>query len=104
MTDQDPKSIASGINRREFIGYSAAAGLAASLPGAARAQTQPLGVDAAKWTPQYIASIAGTEEFDTAAECAKVVPLNYSGRLSYWWVGPNQASPQIEHQIDAEFW
>ena len=26
---------------------------------------------------------------------------NYSGRLTYWYVGPNQASPQIEHDIDA---
>ncbi|MBI1776031.1 MAG: sugar ABC transporter substrate-binding protein [Proteobacteria bacterium] len=75
-----------------------------SAASRATAQTAPLGVDAASWTPDYISSIAGTVEFDTAAECAKVVPLNYSGRVTYWYVGPNQASPQIEHQIDAEFW
>ncbi len=93
------------IDRREFLGYTAGAGLlAAGLSAASRAQAQTtqLGVDAASWTPDYISSIAGTVEFDTAAECAKVVPLNYSGRLTYWYVGPNQASPQIEHEIDAK--
>ena len=62
------------------------------------------GIDAATWTPQHIASIAGTAEYDTAAECAKVVPLNHSGRLTYWYFGPTQASPQIEHELDAQFW
>ena len=32
------------------------------------------------------------------------MPLNYSGRLTYWYFGPNQASPQIEHEMDAAFW
>ena len=41
---------------------------------------------------------------DTAADCAKVVPLNYKGRLSYWYVGPNQASPQIDRDMDTAFW
>jgi multiple sugar transport system substrate-binding protein len=100
MTDKRPRAFASPIDRRTFLG--AAAGLA--LGGPALAQGSKTGVDASKWTPEYIASIAGTESFDTAAECARVVPLNYSGKLTYWYFGPNQASPQLEHEIDAQFW
>jgi multiple sugar transport system substrate-binding protein len=92
------------IDRRTLLGTAAAAALAGALPGSASAQGSKTGIDAATWTPQYIASIAGTAEYDTAAECAKVVPLNYSGRLTYWYFGPNQASPQIEHDMDKAFW
>ncbi len=101
MTDKrHGRVFAQPIDRRAFLGGAAALGLA----GPAFAQGSKTGVDAAKWTPEYIASIAGTESFDTAAECARVVPLNYTGRLTYWYFGPNQASPQLEHQIDAQFW
>ncbi len=96
------------IDRRRFLGYSAGAGLAAAglAHGAHAAGTQfaHFGVDAATWTPDYVTSIAGTIEVDTAAECAKVVPLNYKGRLTYWYVGPNEASPQIDRDIDAQLW
>ena len=44
-----------------------------------------------KWSPEYIRSIAGTDEVDTAAECAKVVPLDYKGRVTYWCTGPTDA-------------
>ncbi len=94
----------SSLGRRRLLGAAAAVGMAASMPGAARAATAPAGLDTSNWTPEYIASIAGTMEIDTAAECAKVVPLNTKGRVTYWYVGPNQASPQIDHRIDAEFW
>jgi multiple sugar transport system substrate-binding protein len=90
------------LDRRAFI---AGAGLAvAGLSRGARAQPSQIGIDAAHWTPDYITSIAGTAEYDTAAECAKVVPLDTKGRLTYWYFGPNQASSQIEHDIDDEFW
>ena len=88
------------VNRRSLLAGAAILAIA----GAARAQGSKTGVDAATWTPEYITSIAGTADYDTAAECAKVVPLDYSGRLTYWYFGPNQASPQIEHEIDAQFW
>jgi multiple sugar transport system substrate-binding protein len=91
------------MNRRTFLAAAAGATVA-GLAGKALAQGNKTGVDAATWTPQHIASIAGTAEYDTAAECAKVVPLNHSGRLSYWYFGPTQASPQIEHELDAQFW
>ncbi|MBC7637435.1 MAG: sugar ABC transporter substrate-binding protein [Acetobacteraceae bacterium] len=88
------------VNRRSLL-----AGVASlAIAGGAQAQGSKTGIDAATWTPEYIASIAGTAEFDTAAECARVVPLDYSGRLTYWYFGPNQASPQIEHEIEAQFW
>jgi multiple sugar transport system substrate-binding protein len=97
----------SKLNRRKLLGYSAGAGLAVAglskIPAGALAQ-EDMGIDPTQWTPEYIKSIAGTIEVDTAAECAKVVPLDYTGKLSYWWVGPTEASPPIEHQINDEFW
>ncbi len=103
-TSSDYKSLL--INRRKLLGYSAAVGVAAGFRGplSAWAQESPLGVNADEWTPDYISSIAGTLEVDTAAECAKVVPLDYTGRLTYWWVGPNEASPEIDHEVDKQFW
>ena len=61
-------------------------------------------VDLSQWSPEYIRSIAGTIEVDTAAHCADVVPLDYAGRVSVWWTGPNDASPQIERDINDQFW
>ncbi len=97
------------LSRRTLLQYAAGTGLAAAglsspLLAAAQDSSTKTGVDPAIWTPEYITSIAGTLEVDTAAECAKVVPLDYTGKLTYWWVGPNQASPDIEHQINDEFW
>ena len=61
-------------------------------------------VDLSQWSPEYIRSIAGTTEVDTAGHCAGVVPLDYTGRVSVWWTGPNDASPEIERRINDEFW
>ncbi len=99
-------AVSSAIDRRTFLQYSAGAGALASgliLPGQASAATAG-GVDTALWTPDYVNSIAGTLEVDTAAECAKVVPLNYKGKVTFWWVGPNEASPKLDHEIWAQFW
>lgn len=86
-----------GLGRRDLIAGAAIVGLG----GRAMAQS---GVDRANWTPDYIRSIAGTATYDTAAECAKVVPLDASGRVTYWYVGPNQASAPIEFEVDDQFW
>ena len=91
----------STIGRRALLGATAA-GL--SLPYVARGATPGTGLDLSQWTPDYISSIAGTIDVDTAAECAKVVPLNTKGRVSYWYFGPNQASSEIEKKMDVAFW
>ncbi|MBV9814051.1 MAG: sugar ABC transporter substrate-binding protein [Acetobacteraceae bacterium] len=98
--------MAHSIGRRTLLAGTAGAALAAAAGRRARAQgaNAHMGIDTSNWTPDYIRSIAGTQTFDTAADCAKIVPLSYKGRLTYWYNGPNQASPQIEHQIDTEFW
>ncbi len=71
-----------------------------AVPLAVSAQS----VDLSQWSPEYIRSIAGTVEVDTAADCSQVVPLDYAGRVSVWWTGPNDASPQIERDINDQFW
>ncbi len=93
------------VDRRKVLGYGAAAGLGVAGLGltGALAQTDT-GVDPEVWTPEYIQSQAGTIEVDTAAEVANVVPLDYTGKVSYWYVGPNEASTDLEKQIDADFW
>ncbi|MGH2557881.1 MAG: ABC transporter substrate-binding protein, partial [Thermomicrobiales bacterium] len=106
MSSTDDRSfLRHALNRRKLMGLGAAAGLsAASLrAGGAFAQGSDTGVDE-NWTPELIRQRAGTLEVDTAAECAKVVPLDHTGKVSYWYVGPNQASTQLDHQIHDEFW
>jgi multiple sugar transport system substrate-binding protein len=94
------------LGRRQLLRYSAGAGLAFGLgqPLPALAQQDTLLIDPERWTPEYIGSIAGTIDVDTASECAKVVPLSYKGRLTYWHVGPNQANTPFQHKLEAEFW
>ncbi|MCC0014650.1 MAG: extracellular solute-binding protein [Rhodobiaceae bacterium] len=61
-------------------------------------------VDISQWSPEYIRSIAGTETFDTAEQCSKIVPLDYKGRVTAWWTGPTDAEPEITHQMNDAFW
>lgn len=68
------------------------------------AQGSKTGIDPETWTPEYVRSIAGTETVDTAEECSQVVPLDHEGRVTYWYVGPNQAEPELTHKMVAEFW
>ena len=96
-------SKAGKFTRRHMMGLSVAALTTAGLfAGSTASYAQS--VDLSKWSPEYIRSIAGTEEFDTAAHCSTVVPLDYKGKLSYWWTGPNDASPDIERKINDDFW
>jgi len=86
---------------RQALQCSVALGMTVSLiPTAGQAQS----VDVSKWSPEYVRSIAGTETVDTAKECSKVVPLDYKGRVSVWWTGPNDASPDIDRKVNDEFW
>ncbi len=95
------------LKRRRLLQYSAGLGLATcglAIPRGVSATEADTGIDASQWTPDYVTRIAGTEDVDTAAECAKVVPLDHKGRVTYWYVGPNDASPRLDHEIDAQFW
>ncbi|MSU88473.1 extracellular solute-binding protein [Rhodobacteraceae bacterium 2CG4] len=74
------------------------------LPAPVAAQANKTGIDPETWTPEHVRSIAGKTTVDTAAECSKIVPLDYEGELDYWYVGPNEASPQLEHEMYEEFW
>jgi multiple sugar transport system substrate-binding protein len=109
MTHSDPHDPAFGhLGRRTFLGTAAAGLLAAGAQAASgpilTGTTLTGGIDPADWTPAYVRRIAGTAQVDTAAECDRVVKLNYTGRLTYWYVGPNEASPRLDHEIDAQFW
>jgi multiple sugar transport system substrate-binding protein len=61
-------------------------------------------VDVSKWSPEYVRSIAGTVTYDTAADCGKVVPNDYAGKVSFWYQGPFEADPIIMHEQDKAFW
>jgi multiple sugar transport system substrate-binding protein len=84
-------------NGRRFIASAAAVSLLASNVAYAAE------IDLSKWSPAYVKSIAGTEEFDTAGTCAKVVPLNYTGRLTFWYQSVDPTEPQIMHDNYRDF-
>jgi multiple sugar transport system substrate-binding protein len=60
-------------------------------------------VDLSKWSPEYVKSVAGTKEFDTAADCAKVTPLDYKGRVTLWYQGVFEGDPDILRQNYKDF-
>src|SRR5689334_1653907 len=80
-----------GLGRALAHGLTAAA-LAASLPATTAFAA---GVDISKWSPEYVRSIAGTEEFDTVGHCNSVTPTDYKGKLTFWYQGIFEADPQI---------
>jgi|GEM_PF-405206 len=57
------------------------------------------------WNPEVLRKLAGTlKEVDTKGAVAKVMPLDSKGKLTYWYVGPTQATPDIDKQADQAFW
>src|SRR5512138_1988275 len=80
---------------------AAAAALAVSLTATTALAEPP--VDLSKWSPEYVRSIAGTEEFDTAEACGKVTPLDYSGRLTFWYQGVFEGDPDLLRQYYKDF-
>ena len=105
MTDVNGRGDAAvRLQPRKLIALSLGALMGTTMLVATTSASYAQSVDLSKWSPDYVRSIAGTEEVDTAAECAKVVPLDYKGRLTYWYTGPNDASPDIDKKIDADFW
>jgi multiple sugar transport system substrate-binding protein len=95
-------------NRRDVI--KTGAGLAAAATGlklgavAAQGESDKTGIDPAEWTPEHIREIAGTYTPDTKADVEKVTPLDYEGKFDYWYVGPDQTTPEIQKQKETEFW
>jgi multiple sugar transport system substrate-binding protein len=92
------KHKADRLKVRRLLASSIALSIGLSTPAFAQS------VDVSQWSPEYVTRIAGTEEVDTAAECAKVTPLDHRGKVSVWWNGPNDASPDIERKLNEEFW
>jgi multiple sugar transport system substrate-binding protein len=60
-------------------------------------------VDISKWSPEYVRSIAGTEEFDTVGHCNSVTPTDYAGRLTFWYQGMFEADGEIARQNYRDF-
>jgi multiple sugar transport system substrate-binding protein len=78
----------------------AATGLAvALLSTTAFAQS----VDLSQWSPEYVRSIAGTEEFDTVGHCNSVTPTDYAGRLTFWYQGIFEGDPEVMRQNYRDF-
>src|SRR5229473_982823 len=76
----------------------------AAAPTAGPTAATRTGISSTEWNPDTIRAQAGTLKVDTKANLAKVVPLDYKGQTNYWYVGPNQASPQIEVDNDKALW
>jgi multiple sugar transport system substrate-binding protein len=103
--DHTRKLLDTRIDRRALIAGSATMAAAlGSHNAAAQDASDKTGVDPDTWTPEYIKSIAGTLEVDTAADVAKVTPLDYAGETSFWYVGPTEATPELEVKIHDELW
>ncbi|MBC7739006.1 MAG: extracellular solute-binding protein, partial [Candidatus Saccharibacteria bacterium] len=78
--------------------------VSAALAVAPLAATAQDAIDLSKWSPEYVKSIAGTATFDTVGSCAKVVPTDTTGKVSYWYTGPQDSDPEIVRTIDGQFW
>ncbi len=98
MTAQDQRVRKLRRTSTAFVALVAAGAIGMS---SAMAQTT---IDRSKWSPDYVREIAGTLEVDTAKECAEVTPLDYEGKVTFWYVGPTEAEPDLHKQMDQEFW
>jgi multiple sugar transport system substrate-binding protein len=65
---------------------------------------EDMSVDVSQWSTEYVEEIAGTMEVDTADFCDSVVPLDYEGSVTFSYVGPTEADPQIVWDYDEQFW
>ena len=78
-SDPVSKVMNTPLSRRKAVATGVGAlGAAAMISQTTLAQdaSDKTGVDPDKWTAEYINSIAGTIEVDTAAEVAEVTPLD----------------------------
>jgi multiple sugar transport system substrate-binding protein len=83
---------------------TSAAAAPAVAPTAGPTAATRTGISSAEWNPETIRAQAGTLKVDTRGDLARVAPLDYKGQTNYWYVGPNQASPQIEVDNDKALW
>ena len=91
--------------RNYGFGRALARGMAVSTLMVSMMSTSVLGqsVDLSKWSPEYVRSIAGTEEYDTAELCGAVTPLDYEGRLTFWYQGVFEGDPDLLRQYYKDF-
>jgi multiple sugar transport system substrate-binding protein len=82
------------------VKYALAAGLAGVLVATTVAAQS---VDLSKWSPEYVRSIAGTEEFDTVEHCNSITPTDYKGKLTFWYQGIFEGDPEIMRQNYRDF-
>lgn len=105
--DPMSKLLNTSLSRRKMV-VAGAAAAGAVVAGAnmslAQDASEKTGVDPSVWTPEYINEIAGTLEVDTAAEVGEITPTDYEGETSYWWVGPTEATPPLEVELNDELW
>jgi multiple sugar transport system substrate-binding protein len=76
----------------------------AASPAASPGANTRTGITAAEWNPEAIKAQAGTLKVDTKADVAKVTPLDYKGKLTVWYTGPDASTPKIQADFDTQFW
>src|SRR5688572_2525964 len=96
------------INRRRLMSFLAgavAAGIVTRSEALAYLQdaSEKTGVTAEEWNPETINALAGTTEVDTAAQLHALIPETTEGTVQYWDVEPNQADPEISHEMYRAF-
>ncbi|MGN6701238.1 MAG: ABC transporter substrate-binding protein, partial [Thermomicrobiales bacterium] len=77
---------------------------AATAPAASPGANTRTGITAAEWNPEAIKAQAGTLKVDTKADVAKITPLDYKGKLTVWYTGPDASTPKIQADFDTQFW
>jgi len=91
------------LDRRRFLRVAAGSGLVVAQLMSSAAWAADADIDLSKWSPEYVKSIAGTAEFDTAAHCNEIVPLDYKGRLTFWYQRVSEADPEIAKEYYDKF-
>lgn len=87
------------LSAKAVTRLSIAALMTSTMIGTGLAQS----VDVSQWSPEYVRSIAGTEEFDTVGHCNSVTPTDYTGKVTYWYQGVFEGDPEIMRQNYRDF-
>lgn len=97
-----PKTVVSKRRSQAVLG-GLLTSTALFLSGAIVAQESKTGIDPETWTAEYVMSIAGTEDANTAEECSQITPLDHEGEVTFWFYGTTEAHPQIERDMEKAF-